>query len=134
MIVERLAGLGAAVEHVDPLPDGIEPLAAHLRQLAKTGVRLCLCTGGTGFGARDLTPDALWQVADRRLSPLADLLRVEGARHTPLAWLRRGEAVQVGSMRVVALPGSPRAVRQGLDILLPLLPHALAMMAGEGHP
>lgn len=134
LIVERLAGLGAQIEHVDVLADGIEPLASHLQGLATAGVRLCLCTGGTGLGARDLTPEALLRVADRRVSPLADLLRVEGAKHTPLAWLSRGEAVQIGSMLVVALPGSPKAVRQGLDILLPLLPHALAMMAGEGHP
>lgn len=134
LMVERLSQLGARVEHVDLLADGIEPLAAHLKRLSEAGLRLCLCSGGTGFGARDLTPEALARVADRRLSPLADLLRVEGARHTPLAWLSRSEAVQVGQMLVIALPGSPRAVRQGLDILLPLLPHALAMMAGGDHP
>jgi molybdenum cofactor biosynthesis protein MoaC len=134
LIVERLAAAGAKIEHVDLLPDGLEPLGTQLRRLADAGVRLCLCTGGTGFSARDLTPEALEKIADRRLTPLADMFRVESARHTPMAWLSRAEAVQIGNMLVMALPGSPKAVRQGLDILLPLLPHALAMMSGEGHP
>ena len=134
LMVDRLSRLGARVEQVDLLPDGIEPLASHLKRLATAGLRLCLCTGGTGLGPRDLTPEALLQVADRRIPALADLFRVESAKHTPLAWLSRAEAVQLGDMLIVALPGSPKAVRQGLDILLPLLPHALAMMAGEAHP
>lgn len=134
LLVERLEQLGARVDQVRLLPDGVEPLATHLRTLAAAGLRLCLCTGGTGLGSRDLTPEALLQVADRRLPALAEMFRSESARHTPLAWLSRAEAVQVGNMLVFALPGSSRAVQQGMDILAPLLAHALAMLDGEGHP
>ena len=134
LIVERLTALGATLTAIDLLPDGIEPLGTQLRQLAERGVRLCLCTGGTGLSPRDLTPEALLAVADRRLEPLADLFRVESAKHTSLAWLSRAEVVQVGAMLVIALPGSPKAVKQGLDILMPILPHALAMMDGKAHP
>lgn len=134
LLMERLKALGAQVGPVELLPDGIESLASRLRALAQTSIRLCLCTGGTGLGPRDLTPEALLQVADRRLAGLADMFRSESARHTPLAWLSRAEVVQVGQMLVFALPGSPRAVQQGMDILAPLLAHALAMIEGEAHP
>ena len=62
------------------------------------------------------------------------MFRSESAKHTPLAWLSRAEVVQVGGMLVFALPGSQRAAKQGMDILAPLLAHALAMVDGEGHP
>ena len=61
------------------------------------------------------------------------MFRSESARHTPLAWLSRAEVVQVGRMLVFALPGSPRAAREGMDILAPLLAHALAMVDGGAH-
>lgn len=134
LLVDRLKTLGARVAQVELLPDGVEPLATRLRTLAQAGVRLCLCTGGTGLGPRDLTPEALAQVADRRLTGLAEMFRSESARHTPLAWLSRADVVQVGCMLVIALPGSPRAAQQGIAILAPLLAHALAMMDGEAHP
>jgi len=134
LLVEGLRKLGAQVDHVDVLPDGLEPLATRLRALAAAQVRLCLCTGGTGLGPRDFTPEALAQVADRRVGGLAEMLRSESARHTPLAWLSRAEAVQLGRMLVLALPGSPRAAGQGMAIVAPLLAHAVAMMDGEGHP
>ncbi|HSR65212.1 MAG TPA: bifunctional molybdenum cofactor biosynthesis protein MoaC/MoaB [Xanthomonadaceae bacterium] len=133
---ELLAGLrrlGAQVDRVEVLPDGIEPLASRLRALAAAGTRLCLCTGGTGLGPRDRTPEALRQVADRVVPGLAEMLRSESAMHTPLAWLSRAEVVQVGGMLAFALPGSPRAARQCMDILAPLLAHALAMVDGGTH-
>jgi len=133
LLVDGLARLGAGVNHAELLPDGLEPLSARLRSLADAGVRICLCTGGTGLGARDVTPEALCQIADRRVPGLAEMFRSESAAHTPLAWLSRAEVVQVGRMLVFALPGSPRAAQQGMDILAPILAHALAMMDGEPH-
>lgn len=134
LLVDRLKALGARVDQVEVLPDGIESLSTRLRALAEAGVRLCLCTGGTGLGPRDVTPEALLQVADRRIAGLAEMFRAESARHTPLAWLSRAEVVQIGLMLVFALPGSPRAAKQGMDILAPLLAHALAMIDGNAHP
>jgi molybdenum cofactor synthesis domain-containing protein len=134
LLVDGLRKLGADVNHIEVLPDGISPLAERLRALAGQGVRLCLCSGGTGLGPRDLTPEALRQAASRPVEGLAEMLRSESAKHTPLAWLSRAEVVQVEGMLVFALPGSPRAAQQCMDMLSPLLAHALAMLDGRPHP
>jgi molybdenum cofactor biosynthesis protein MoaC len=130
---ESLEGMGARVEH-HLLPDGVEPLAALLGELAARGTALVLCTGGTGFGPRDLAPEALGRVATRDVPGLAELFRSASSAHTPLAWLSRARSGLVGERTlVVCLPGSPKAVAQGMDILGPLLPHALAMLRSEAH-
>lgn len=132
--VRVLEGLGASVRQA-LLPDGIEPLATTLATAAAEGVRLVLCTGGTGLGPRDLAPEALARVASRRVPGLGDLFRAASSAHTPLAWLSRADAALVGeSTLVILLPGSPKAVTQGMAILAPLFAHALAMVAGEAHP
>jgi cyclic pyranopterin monophosphate synthase len=133
VLVEALSALDAQVEATEVLPDGIEPLAGRLRQFAQSGIELVLCSGGTGLGERDLSPEALQQVADRRVPGLGELFRSESRHHTALAWLSRAEAVLVGQCLVIALPGSPRAVAQAMDILGPLLAHARAMLRGEPH-
>lgn len=134
LLAEALCGLGAELVASEVLPDEIEPLAARLRELADAGVGLVLTTGGTGLGPRDITPEALAQVATRRVPGLAELFRSESRHHTPLAWLSRADAALVGATLVIALPGNPRAVGQGIAILAPLLAHARAMMDGGAHP
>ena len=133
LLEQRLQAMGADV-HRQLLADGIEPLAAALREEAARGTPLVLCTGGTGFGPRDLAPEALAQVATRPVPGLAELFRSASSAHTPLAWLSRNTCALVGDgTLVLLLPGSPKAVAQGMDILGPLLPHALAMMRGLPH-
>lgn len=133
LLVERLRELGADVNDVELHPDEPEPLAVRLRELAGQGVRLVLCTGGTGLGPRDRTPEALAMVADRHVDGIGELFRSESSQHTPMAWLSRAHAVLIGHTLVIALPGSAKAVAQGMDILAPILAHALNMAAGEGH-
>jgi molybdenum cofactor biosynthesis protein MoaC len=133
LLVERLRELGANVSDVELHPDEPEPLAARLRELAEHGVQLVLCTGGTGLGPRDLTPEALAMVADRHVDGIGELFRSESSQHTPMAWLSRAHAVLIGRTLVIALPGSAKAVAQGMDILAPVLAHALSMVAGGGH-
>jgi molybdenum cofactor biosynthesis protein MoaC len=133
LLVERLQQLGAHVDHAELLADDPKPLAARLRQLATTDVRLILCTGGTGLGPRDCTPEALAIVADRHIDGIGELFRSESSQHTQMAWLSRADAVIIGKALVIALPGSSKAVAQGMDILAPVLAHALSMVAGGGH-
>ena len=133
LLVERLRELGADVHDVELHPDEPDLLAARLRELAGSGVKLILCTGGTGLGPRDRTPEALAMVADRHVDGIGELFRSESSQHTAMAWLSRAQAVLVGSTLVIALPGSAKAVAQGMDILAPILAHALSMAAGGGH-
>ncbi|WP_049621207.1 bifunctional molybdenum cofactor biosynthesis protein MoaC/MoaB [Frateuria defendens] len=133
LLVERLRALGAEAGPAELRPDDEASLAARLRELADAGVRLVLCTGGTGLGPRDCTPEALARVADRHVAGIGELFRSESGRHTPLAWLSRADAVLVQGTLVIALPGSAKAVAEGMDILAPILAHALDMAAGGGH-
>jgi len=96
-------------------------------------VDVLLTTGGTGLGPHDVTPEATRAVAAREVPGLAELLRLRGLEKTPHAALSRGVAVTCGKTLIINLPGSPAGAREGLAVLLPLLAHAAAIMAGGGH-
>ena len=124
------AGLATRVMVV---PDGADSVREALLAVTREGADLVLTTGGTGVGPRDQTPEGTRPLLTRELPGVAELLRADGVRHTPTAALGRGVAGLVGTTLVVNLPGSTRAVEQGLAVLLPLLGHVLEQVRGADH-
>lgn len=133
--VELLAAAGFDAGSM-VVPDGIESVQQALTAAIRSGARLVITTGGTGVGPRDLTPEGTRPLIARELPGVAELLRSEGARHTPLAAISRGIAgVTADDSRalIVNLPGSVAAVEEGLAVLLPIVGHILDQVSGGDH-
>lgn len=130
VIAQLLTESGAEVLKVRVVPDELAEIVAALREAAGQAA-LIVTTGGTGLAARDVTPEATLAVCDRLAPGLAELIRQDGARHTPFAALSRGVCGVAGKTLVLNLPGSPAGAESSLRAVLPLLPHALDLLAGN---
>ncbi|HEV2666789.1 MAG TPA: MogA/MoaB family molybdenum cofactor biosynthesis protein [Blastocatellia bacterium] len=129
-VVSELQSLGAEVVATEILPDERERIAARLRHYADAGAaNLILTAGGTGLGPRDITPEATRDVIEREAPGLAELMRAESVKITPLGALSRSVCGARGRTLIVNLPGSVRGARENLQAIARLLPHAIALLS-----
>jgi molybdenum cofactor synthesis domain-containing protein len=133
-LVEHLAAAGYEVVEHQVVADGIDAVAGALRELTGGFAGLVLTTGGTGFGPRDLTPEGTRAVVEREAPGFAEAIRRasdEGDRG--FGMLSRSVAGTIGTALVCNLPGSSSGAIEGLDVILPIVPHALDLLTG-GRP
>ncbi|MGE5552844.1 MAG: molybdenum cofactor synthesis domain-containing protein [Betaproteobacteria bacterium] len=131
-IQRAVAGIGGQVVAYHVLPDVRKVLAETMAELCdREQCDLILTTGGTGLGPRDVTPEATLDVIERTVPGIPEAVRGASLRHTPRAMLSRGVAGIRRRTLIVNLPGSPKAVQECLEVILPALPHALGILTGK---
>lgn len=133
LAAELLGSYGVSVDRVEVVPDDLAAVAAAVRAGIADGLDVCVTTGGTGIGPRDVTPEAVGPLLDRSLPGLAEALRQAFRDRVPTSVLSRGVAGVAGSTCVVTLPGSTGGVRDGIGLFGPLLEHVIAQLAGGTH-
>ena len=131
-IKEILAALNADVVKYEVVPDEREVISARLVAWADAErIDLILTTGGTGLTPRDVTPEATLDVIDKEVPGFAEAMRMESLKKTPMAVLSRAVSGIRGRSLIINLPGSPRAVRECLEVVSPALNHAIETLRGE---
>ena len=133
-LVELLKEMGAKIAATEIVPDDLVPLTDKLRDYAdRQDVNLVVTTGGTGVAPRDNTPEATRAVIEKEAPGLAEAMRSETLRKTPTAMISRGVCGICSGALIINLPGSPEGVRECFRIIKPVLPHAIALLAGKPH-
>jgi molybdopterin adenylyltransferase len=131
-IMTLLQGLETEVTEYTILPDEREAIARELMRMSDDlCLDLILTTGGTGFSPRDITPEATLEVIERQVPGIPEAMRHHSMQITPKAMLSRAVAGIRGKTLIINLPGSPKAVAECLEVVLPVLPHALDILKGQ---
>lgn len=132
LLCEMITEAGYEVKEIILLPDEQKEIEKCLCKLCDTDkVDVIFTTGGTGFSPRDCTPEATMAVAERNVPGIAEAMRMASLQVTPRAMLSRGVSVIRGKTLIVNLPGSPKAVKENLEVILPALDHGLAILSGR---
>lgn len=130
LIKEMLTSIGADVLHYEIIPDDKELIKGKLIDYSKK-VDLIITTGGTGLSPRDVAPDATLEVIGREIPGIAEAMRLAGLKKTNRAMLSRAVAGVRERTLIINLPGSPKAVKEGLDAIMDVIPHAVEKIKGS---
>ena len=131
-LTQLLTDFGATIVERKILSDDLEPLAQALSEFAdRSDVNLIITTGGTGLGPRDNTPEATQIVIEREVPGIAEAIRAESLKVTPMAMISRGVCGDRSGTLIINLPGSPKAVKESFAVIAPVLSHALDLLAGR---
>jgi molybdopterin adenylyltransferase len=130
LIGEMIKKIGAELNYYEILPDEKILIKEKLIEYSKK-IDLILTTGGTGLSTRDVTPDATLEVIDKEVPGIAEAMRSEGLKKTSRAMLSRAVAGVKGDALIINLPGSPKAVKEGLSVILDVIPHAIEKIKGD---
>ena len=132
LLCEILTEKGYIIEKKILLPDDKQKIKDFLCRLCdEEKMDIVFTTGGTGFSPRDCTPEATMEIAGRNVPGIAEAMRLASLKITPRAMLSRGASVIRGQTLIINLPGSPKAVRENLEAVLPALDHGLAILTGR---
>lgn len=131
-IRQRLAQLEIQWIKYNIVPDDSEAISTNLKEwVDEAGLNLILTTGGTGLSPRDITPEATLAIIDRVAPGFTEVMRAESLKKTPFAMLSRAVAGIRRNTLIINLPGSPKAVEECLEAILPALPHAMETITGQ---
>jgi molybdopterin adenylyltransferase len=131
-LVQLLTDLSADIVETRILSDDLGPLTQCLKEFAdRDDVNLLVTTGGTGLGSRDNTPEATQSVIEREAPGIAEAIRAESLKATPMAMISRGVCGVRSGTLIINLPGSPKAVEESFAVVAPVLAHALDLLAGR---
>ena len=132
VIRDALSPLDSHVVKYEVIPDEVDIIAGKLSKWADEGsMDLILTTGGTGLSHRDVTPEATLSIVDKVVPGFAEAMRAKTSTITPFAILSRATAGIRGNCLIINLPGSPKAVQECLEVVLPTIPHAIEIIKGE---
>jgi molybdenum cofactor synthesis domain-containing protein len=133
-LVRLLKARGAHVLREEVVEDNKKKIAGLLKFIAdELRIKLVLTTGGTGLSPRDVTPEATKEVIEKEVPGIAELSRLEGLRHTKYAVLSRSVAGIRKNTLIINLPGSLKGAEESFEAIADIIPHAFAMIRGEGH-
>jgi molybdopterin adenylyltransferase len=135
LLAERAEEAGADVEAMEVVPDDFALIEDRLHHYVDDGFALILTTGGTGFTPDDITPEATRAVVEREAPGIAEAMRAESAKHTPMGMLSRGVAGITYRTLIINFPGSPKAVTELFPVVAPVLEHAVrTLQRADGGP
>lgn len=120
-----------SVENIIIIPDDQKIIIKELKKFIKKKFDLIFTTGGTGLGPRDVTPEATFEVIEKPLPGFSEAMRVQNLINTPYSIISRGMCGISKNTLIINLPGSPKAVKECLEVILPAIPHAIHSIKGE---